>query len=498
MMIRLPLTACALAAAFLASPVSALTAPELWDEWRNSVGLLGQEVEVANQSYANGVLRLEGITQRMPIDPEVGRNITFIDALVLTEQPDGSVQIEIEGGYRIDFGGVSGADRSDGSLSISFDGLDSTARGTPGALSYDFGADLAEISLDALSVNAEPVPVVFNLAATGLTTTTAQTGSAYAGDGQVDALALALSAEDPTSGALDLTYRLTELEFQGSANYAELAAMGANDPSAVFRSETPTAVTTTHGPMSFQLVTDSPEGSGTITGQAQSGSLESEFGTGRALYGAGVAGLDLQIISSDAPFPIDLTADQLGFRIDTPMLAGEDAQPFSGGLTISGLALPEALWAAVDPNGLLARDPAKLALQLAGLTRLDRDLSDPDFAGADMPPGALLSLTLDRFDLAIAGAGASANGQFTVDPDAPPMLDGMPAGQGQLELELRGVGGLLQNLAALQVIDPANLMGAQMMLGMITRPAPDGSDVMTSTIELGRDGSVTANGTRLR
>ncbi|MEM9395126.1 MAG: hypothetical protein AAGA38_14805 [Pseudomonadota bacterium] len=498
MTIRPTLMACATVATFLVSPASALTAPELWDDWRNSLGLLGQEVEIANQSYDSGVLRLEGITQRMPIDPEVGRNITFIDALVLTEQSDGSVRIEIDGEYRVDFGGVSGGDRSDGSLSISFDGLDSNARGAPGDLSYDFGAGLVEVALDTLSVNGEPVPVEFSLAATGLSSTSTQTDSVYAGGGQVDALALVVNASDPNTGVLEMNYRLTQLEFQGSANYADFAALGANDPSAIFRAETPTALTTTHGPMSFHIVTDSPQGAGAVSGQATSGSLESEFGRGRALYGAGVAGLILEIVSSDAPFPIDLQADQLGFRVDAPMLAAADPQPFAAALAISGLALPDALWSMVDPTGLLARDPAELSLQLAGLARLDRDLSDPDFAAAGTPPGALLALKLDRLSLAIAGAAAQASGDFNINPDAPPMLDGVPAASGQLELELRGVGGLLQNLASLGAIDPANLMGAQMMLGMITAPAADGSDVMTSTIQLGEDGSVTANGTRLR
>ena len=138
MPIRLSLTAIFLSGAVLAQPAFALSAPDLWQEWQNSLTLLGQEVEVANEEYSGGVLRLEGITQRMPIDPEVGRNITFIDALVLTEQSDGTVQIDLDGGYRVDFGAISDGERSDGSISITFDGLESVARGRPGEISSIF------------------------------------------------------------------------------------------------------------------------------------------------------------------------------------------------------------------------------------------------------------------------------------------------------------------------------------------------------------------------
>lgn len=380
MNIRLPILGCAIYAAFLASPINALTAPEVWDEWQNALGLLGQEVEVANEEYAGGVLRLEGITQRMPIDPEVGRNITFIDALILTEQSDGSVRIDIDGGYRIDFGGVSGSDRSDGALSISFEGLDSVARGVPGDLEYDFAADAAEMQLDELAYNGEPVPVRFNLAARGLTSRTSQSGALYSGEGQVEAVALSLNAADEAGSEVSLDYGLTDMSFSGSANYADFAVLGAGDPNAVFRSETPTTVSTTHGPASFQMATIGPEGSGAVSGQAQGGALEGKFGEGRALYGAGLSGLELNVASPDLPFPVNISADQLGFRIDGPMLASEEPQPFAAALTFAGLALPEALWATLDPNGLLARDPATLALQLSGLAQLDQDLADPDMA----------------------------------------------------------------------------------------------------------------------
>ncbi|MDJ0995322.1 MAG: DUF2125 domain-containing protein [Dinoroseobacter sp.] len=498
MMIRLPMTACALTAAFLVPPAAALTAPELWEEWQASLGLLGQEVEIANQSYSGGVLRLEGITQRMPIDPEIGRNITFIDALVLTEQPDSSVRIEIEGGYRIDFGGVSGPDRSDGSLSIQFEGLESFARGVPGEITYDFAADLAEMSLDELAYNGDPVPVEFNLAATGLTSETQQVASLYSGTGQVDALALSLRASDQAGSGVSLDYGLTALEFSGSADYADFAAMGVGDPSSVFRSETPSEVTTTHGPASFQIATQGPEGSGTVAGRAQSGALEGSFGAGRALYGAGVSGLELDIASPDMPFPINITADEMAFRAEGPMLAGDEPQPFATALNLAGLRVPDALWSMIDPNALLPRDPAALSLQLSGLVQLDRDFSDPDFADSQTPPGDLLALALERLDLAIAGAEATASGNFAMDPDGPPMMPGMPAASGQLNIEMRGVTGLLQNLTTLGILDPANAMGAQMMLGMIAQPSPDGSDTLTSVIELGADGSITANGTRIR
>ncbi|WP_425093079.1 DUF2125 domain-containing protein [Tropicimonas sp. S265A] len=503
MSIRLSLTACVLSGSVLAgvtlatTPATALTAPELWEEWQEALTSLGQEVAIANRTYSNGVLRLEGITQRMPIDPEVGRNITVIDGLVLTEQTDGSVRIDLDGGYRIDFGGTADGERSEGTLNLVFTGLDSVARGEPGSLVYDFAANLAQLTLDRLAVNDEDLPITFQMAANELASVTTQTGQTYAGQGSIAAVALAVTADDQQGNAIKLDYGLTDLTFSGSANYAEFASMGVGDPAAVFRAETPTALKTQHGPASFTLDTRGPSGGGTISGRAESGALEGEFGKGRALYAANVKGMILDVASADLPVPVNLTADEIGFRVDGPMLAGAEPQPFSAALALLGLSIPEALWATVDPGGLLARDPASLVLELSGLAQLDKDLTGP-VDPEDPAPGDVLALALEQLDLSAAGAQATANGAFAMDPNAPPAMPGMPPLSGKLNVEMRGLSGFINNLITLGLLDPTNAMGAQMMLGMLARPAPGGGDVLTSEIEVSPSGGITANGQRIR
>lgn len=496
MTIRLTVSACAVAGALLAGPGHALTAPELWDDWRGGLTLLGQDVEVARQSYEGGVLRLEGVTQRMPIDPEVGRNITFIDALVLSEQPDGSVRIDIDGGYRIDFGGVADGDRSDGALSVTFEGLDAVARGEPGDLVYDFAASLAQLSLDELAYNGEPVPVAFQLAATEIASRTTQAETLYSGNGDVAALAMTLDASDDQGSRIALNYGLTDLTFRGAADYGELAAMGAGDPSAVFRSARPTELAMRHGPASFELTTSGPGGDGTVAGRAGSGSLDGRFGAGRALYGAGLQGLTMDISGAGVPFPLTLSSDELAFRVEGPMIAGDGPEPFSALLTMTGLTLPDTVWALFDPSGVLGREPAALELELSGLAQLDADLAGP-VMGAQ-PPGQLRALALERLEISGAGAQASANGAFAFDPQGTPSMPGIPAASGRLNVEMRGIGALLTNLTSLGLLDPANAMGAQMMLGMFARPVPGGGDALTSEIEITPQGGITANGVRIR
>ena len=62
---------------------------------------------------------------------------------------------------------------------------------------------------------------------------------------------------------------------------------------------------------------------------------------------------------------------------------------------------------------------------------------------------------------------------------------------------LTGGNGLLDTLVGLGLLPEEQAMGARMMLGLFARPG-DGPDTLVSTIEVKEDGSVLANGQRVR
>jgi len=62
---------------------------------------------------------------------------------------------------------------------------------------------------------------------------------------------------------------------------------------------------------------------------------------------------------------------------------------------------------------------------------------------------------------------------------------------------LSGGNGLLDKLVGMGLVQEEQAMGARMMIGLFARPG-GGEDTLQSTIELKEDGSVLANGQRIR
>ena len=72
----------------------------------------------------------------------------------------------------------------------------------------------------------------------------------------------------------------------------------------------------------------------------------------------------------------------------------------------------------------------------------------------------------------------------------------MPAPSGAINIDIKGVSALIDNLIKLGIITDDDAMGARMMLGMFTRPGAE-ADQVTSVIEF-KDGGLFANGQQLQ
>ncbi|MGI9393360.1 MAG: DUF2125 domain-containing protein, partial [Boseongicola sp.] len=68
---------------------------------------------------------------------------------------------------------------------------------------------------------------------------------------------------------------------------------------------------------------------------------------------------------------------------------------------------------------------------------------------------------------------------------------------GVANLMLVGGNGLLDKLVGMGLLPDEQAMGARMMMGLFARPG-DGPDTLVSTIEVNEDGSVLANGQRIK
>jgi hypothetical protein len=114
-----------------------------------------------------------------------------------------------------------------------------------------------------------------------------------------------------------------------------------------------------------------------------------------------------------------------------------------------------------------------------------------------MVPVEFTSLNLNDLLVSIIGAQLTGEGSFQLDPSAPGMVPGVPAAVGKVELRLNGANALIDRLVQIGIMQPQDVMGVRMMMGMAARPG-DTPDSLVSTIQLTPDGGLIANGMQLR
>ena len=146
-----------------------------------------------------------------------------------------------------------------------------------------------------------------------------------------------------------------------------------------------------------------------------------------------------------------------------------------------------------DPTGQLPRDPATLVIDLDGDVVLTDDIFDPKVAeqmtGA---PGQLNAVNVNEIKFSVAGAELTGDGDISFNNEGP-----IPVPAGVINLMLTGGNGLMDTLVAMGLLPEEQAMGARMMMGLFARPG-DGEDTLVSTIEVNEDGSVLANGQRIK
>jgi hypothetical protein len=114
----------------------------------------------------------------------------------------------------------------------------------------------------------------------------------------------------------------------------------------------------------------------------------------------------------------------------------------------------------------------------------------------DPTPGEINSLELTQLTVKAVGAEIGASGGLTFDNADLATFGGVPAPTGAINVTIKGVNALIDNLIAMGLLPEDQAMGARMMLAMFTRPGAE-PDEVTSVIEF-KDGGLFANGQQLQ
>lgn len=483
--------------ALSAGPVMALTAEEVWSDWQSLIAGYGATVSSAGETKSGDTLTVSGLSAEFSAD-EGAFSATFGD-IVFSEQSDGSVVMTMADviPFAMNIAGPDG-EAADIGFTITQPGGQITVSGAPEDLRYDFNypsIGMSDFTMTGTDI-PEDLPMTFDLVGTNATGFMAVTGSdtrTYSSESNIEDFSMSMNMSDPSQGSFDMVINMANLAQTVAGTFSTMNMnMSASE---LVQSGMTQNGSGSYGPATMQLAVDGPDGAFEIAAAAEGGSIDMVFDETGMSYGGVNNGVTLTVGGAAIPLPpLTFSMDRSEGRFAMPIIPDpEQAQDFGVLMTMEGLKVDDMLWGMIDPAGLIPRDPATLVVDLAGTAVVTDDITDPDFAeNMTGAPGTLETLGIKRIQLSAAGAELTGDGDFAFNNDF-----GIPMPSGKANIMLQGGNGLLDTLVSMGLVPEDQAMGARMMLGLFARPG-DGPDTLVSTIEVNEDGSILANGQRIK
>ena len=493
----------ALALVFTATGVSAdVTPEEVWESWQALSTAAGQELTVGGTARNGDTLDVTDLV--MTHTDDLGGSFSMsLDKMSFKDNGDGTVGVTMSDSYPLTLAFPADSDGpSTLKLTVTQPGILITAGGTATETKYDFTAPLLSVKLDEVKDETGkvlPTEAEFVLTEISSSYLVARNGDQTALDSSFAAkgLVLNLSGDNTEGGGSGVvTLSMTDVNSKTKGNFlgVEVMANMATALNSGFTTESSFNFGT------FGLSADITEARGPtkIAGAASGGGLVLAIDKTRVSYGTSFKDLGLTVSGIDIPFPeVAVTLKEFGFNILMPVSKSETPQDFAYLTKLVDLTVSEDVWGLVDPGAVLSREPATLILDVKGQGMWKHDIMDPAVDLEQLEaPGELTSLDLTQALVKAAGTEVGAVGALTFDNANLESFDGVPAPTGTINIDIKGVSALIDNLIKLGIITDDDAMGARMMLGMFTRPGT-APDQVTSAIEF-KDGGIFANGQQIQ
>ncbi len=498
---RLVPVSASLLALLMALPATAdVTATEVWSDWKSYMETYGYQI-AAREDLSGKVLTVSDVTMTTQL-PENGGTVSIaMDRMTLTEQADGTVAVVMPATMPI-VAAMKGTDGKAIDLEIDYTqtGLTMTVSGNPDNIGYAYAAE--ELAMTATRVVVDGAALDLRAARAAMTGMTGETrttrGATTRSAGQTMAAAAVnwtldmTNPEDQTP--IMVAGQMRDVTLQASTqmptdvNMQDMAAMMA----AGFAVDG--ALTHKGGSSNMTFVTDGQ--SSTVASASASGDLMFRMDQGALSYGGAGTGAKYEFSGGPVPVPMTVDIAKVGFNLLIPIQKSDEPRDFALNLTLADLVMSDVIWSMLDPTGQLPRDPATLALDLAGKARITTDLADPALAQSTAAPGEIHALTLNDLTLRLAGADLTGTGDFTFDNADKTTVPGMARPDGAIDLKLVGGNALLDKLIAMGLVPEDQAMGFRMMMSVFGKM--DGADTLTSKIEFTPDGQIVANGQRIK
>ncbi len=182
-----------------------------------------------------------------------------------------------------------------------------------------------------------------------------------------------------------------------------------------------------------------------------------------------------------------LSAGVVQATYSMPMAPAPEPDDMAIRMSLADVTLDDTAWQAIDPEGVLPREPATLTVDLGGTARVVRRI-DAMRAG-DPPPYEISQLEVKDVSLDALGATAHATGSIEI---LQPI--GLPLGT--FDVSMTGVAALVGALGRAGVLSPEQVEMADAIMTVYARPA-EGKDALTTQIDFTNNGPL-VNGLPVR
>jgi len=504
-MFRLSAMSATLLALSSGAGLADITADEVWRSWQARLSDLGYEVSGTPERSGDRLV-IPDIRLSQTLADDGGRAELRIGRIAFADRDDGTVAViypetmPMEVVVTPEEGEVVTA-----MLTLSHDALSIIASGTAERIGYAYEGDSLRLALGEVTVDGEAMDGLRGALrfddVSGTSESAVEAGVRRSAQTLASgAMSYALTAEPPEEeGALRLEGRADSLALD--TRMTAPVDTGLEDLAAALNAGFAVDAQLVFGAGESLTVVTDEDGVSRATSRSAGSGLElalSDEGLVTAFDSVGTAG---RLEGGDLPFPVAYEAENAAARLVLPVARDDAAQAFELSLDLSEVSVSEEIWAQIDPEGTLPRDPASLALALSGRGELRVDIFDESAVEAleagDRSGFAPERLVVETLLLELAGATLTGTGAVDIEPGQSDGLE-MPAAEGAIDLQLDGGNTLLDRLVAIGLLSQDEAATARMMAAMFTRPAEGEADRLTSRIEIERDGSVTVNGQRMR
>jgi hypothetical protein len=473
-----------------------VTPEEVWQNWQDTSAAMGQTMVAGSVARKGDTLEITDVTIASAYDGWISEG--SLDLIAMKDQGDGTVLITMSPEFDMKMRmPATGNGQSEFETVFVFKQPDAKviASGSVDDMMHDLRIPTLGMKLERLpSPIGDSETFVLDTTLSNLSgfyrTKTVGDAVTLDSDFDVDSVALAVIGANPADEAeLRLTSSMNALSVQSTGTDLGYMARAAQSPELLAAINTSTKIAIADQQFDLEIVDEN--GPMSIKGTLGALDLVSSIVDGTMDYTGSQGNLAMILNAPNIPLPdLAVALETLSFGVKMPLVPSDVALPFAFSTGLTHLVFSDQLWALFDPSNRLPRDPINLVIDTEGTAK--PNAISTDMAAAPTLPAELETLNLKELRLSVAGAELAGAGTSTFEP----VEGGLPNPNAKLDFTLTGANGLMDKLVEAGLIAPEMLTMPRMMLAMIARPAPDGSDSYQSAIEI-KDKAIFANGQKL-